>query len=105
MNVWATDRVIEGRVATQADVDSRKCVFFIPDHRSLRYALGHALPVAAKITRPNDGSSFPAHGTLVQIVQAEIVDKYEILLGFVTDEMEGVCTLEDAEILNGVESN
>jgi hypothetical protein len=94
-----TDRVIEGRVATQADVDSGVCVFFIPEERSAPYPLGRPLPITAKIIRPNDGSSFPAFGTKVQIVQAEIIDNSEILVGFLTDEFEGVCTLDEVELL------
>lgn len=93
------NRVIQGRVATQADVDSGVCVFFIPEDRSAPYSLGHPLPITAKIVRPNDGSAFPASGTLVQIVQAEIIDNTEILVGFITDDSEGVCTLEDVELL------
>lgn len=93
------DRVIEGRVATQDDVDHGVCVFFIPEERSAPYALGRPLPAAARIVRPNDGSDFPAYGTEVQIVQAEIVDGVEILVGFLTDGAEGVCVLEDVELL------
>lgn len=94
------DRVIEGRVATQDDVDRGVCVFFIPEERSVPYSLGRGLPIAARIVRPNDGSDFPAFGTEVQIVQAEIVDGNEILIGFLTDEAEGVCMLEDVALLS-----
>jgi hypothetical protein len=93
------NRVIEGRAATQDDVDSATCVFFIPDERSLPYSLGRSLPAAARIIRPSDGSGFPVAGTEIQIVQSEIVDGSEILIGFLTNCAEGVCTIEDVELL------
>lgn len=92
-------KLIEGRAATQQDVDENVCVFFVPDNRSRPFSLGSPLPLAAKITKPSDGTDFPPPGTLVEIVQAEIVDDHDVLLGFVYGEAEGLCGQEDVEII------
>ena len=91
--------VINGRTATQKDVDERNCVFYIPDNRSRPYSLGRPLPIPARVSALADnGPDFFAAGTQVEIVQAEVVDETFVYLGIVCGDEEGICTLEGVEI-------
>jgi len=89
---------ISGRVATQADVDANDCMFFVPDGRSVPYSFGVDLPLAAIVTKLDDGDGFPPPWTEVSIVQAELVDEEDVLLGILYGEEEGVCSLADIEL-------
>jgi hypothetical protein len=94
-------KVINNRVATKEDVDAGQVVFFVPDGRSRPYSFGRLLPVEAKITKPKSNDEFYSPGTIVSIVQAELVDGAEVLLGVqATDDDEGLCSLKDVEVLN-----
>jgi len=90
---------INGRVATQADVDAGTCVFLIPDQRSTPYSFGRELPLAAVVALEDDPNIGPK-GTPVTIVQAEVGDTGDILLGVLFGEDgEALCLLDDVEVL------
>jgi len=90
--------VINGRVATQTDVDEGRCVFFIPNEQSRPFDFDRQLPISAVITLAPTGGDFPPEGTIVEIVQAETVDDGEVILGVIYDQ-QAVCSLTDIEIL------
>jgi hypothetical protein len=92
-------RSSESSPATQADVDSGKAVFWIPDARSQVYDLGYFLPAeaTAKTTIEfGEGESIP-EGATMTVVQAEIVDGADVLLGFTYGDTRGVCALDQVE--------
>jgi len=96
-------QILNGRAATREDFEAGSVIFYIPDERSVPYSLGHELPLAATVIRSEDEDGLPSPGTPVNIVQAEISDGKDVVLGiaFGQDE-EGVCALEDLEILGPV---
>jgi hypothetical protein len=87
------------RVATKADADAGNVIFYIPDQRSAPYSFGQDLPLYARVVKPDESDGFPPPGTILRIVQAEIVDGKDVVLGFVNGDDEGICMLEDLEIL------
>jgi len=92
----STARALNGRTATQADVDTGSVIFYIPDGRSTPYQFGCDLPIRARLLGPEEQSGFPA-GTVVDVMQAEAGDNGEILIGFVVGDEEGVCLLHEIE--------
>jgi len=94
-----SDRVINGRTATEEDVHPGGSFFFIPDGRSSAYSFGIDLPVFAKIVKPDEGDGFPAPGTIVSISQAEMTEDGGVVLGFEYEGGDCVCMLEDVEVL------
>jgi hypothetical protein len=87
----------EKKPATQADVDSGSAVFFVPDTRSKFYDLGMPLPVEAILVadiEASEGECMRA-GTTITVVQAEIVDDRDVLLGITCGEQKGVCMLNE----------
>ncbi len=92
-------RVLNGRVATKVESEGDAVVFFVPDGRRRPYSFGRNLPILARITKTSEEEDFPPLGTVIEIVQAEIVDDENVLLGFVAGEDEGICALEDVEII------
>ena len=94
----------EGRAATEADVDEGLAIFFIPDSRSRAYQTGRTLPVHAKVTKTieieDTEETIPA-GTVVEIIQVELVDDKDILVGFMNEGTPGVCALEEVQLLDG----
>ncbi len=95
----AAQLLIQGRVATQADVDSGSCVFFIPDERSKPYQFDRLLPIPARLTSEHEIDGMPPNAEIL-IVQAEIGDTNDVLLGFLTkDLVEGICQLAEVEVL------
>jgi hypothetical protein len=90
------------RRATKEDIDAGLAVFCVPGERSRPYDLGAPLPVSARIKHDigkEEGEKPVSAGTIVEVVQCEIVDEKEILVGFRQDSDEGVCALEEIEIL------
>ena len=90
------------QAATEADVDKGDAVFFVPDKRSRPYSLDRPLPARAQIAKPirveRSDETIPA-GTNVEVVQVEIVDEKDILVGFVNQGVPGVCMLEEIELI------
>ena len=90
--------------ATEDDCNAGRAVFFIPDNRSTVYDLGKPLPVQARLRQDLEiGSAeqqdvIPA-GTQVEIIQCEIGDNGEILVGFQYEGGVGICMLNDIEII------
>lgn len=96
---WISKRVNDP--ATPEDVRQGRAVFSVPDGKSRVFSLGTSFPIAAvlvvDITR-DDGAVVPA-GTAINIVQVEIVDEKDILVGFrYGNSEEGLCLLEDTNI-------
>jgi len=84
--------------ATAEDVERGIAVFYVPDSRSKIYELGFSLPaeaVAVSDIEVEDGEKILA-GTALTIIQAEIVDDRDVLLGFSYKSGKGVCT--DSEV-------
>lgn len=85
------------RPASAEDVERGHAVFHIPDSRSKVYDLGFSLPAEATVATDivvNEGEKIPI-GTPIKVVQAEIVDDQDIVLGFSYDAGQGVCTLSE----------
>jgi hypothetical protein len=89
-------RALNGRAATQADVDAGTVVFYVPDGRSTPYQFGRELPIRARLLNSEEQSGFPA-GTVVDVVQAEAGDNGEVLIGFVVGDEDGLCLLHEIE--------
>jgi hypothetical protein len=92
-------RALNGRAATQADVDAGTVIFYISDGRSTPYQFGRDLPLRARILGPEEQSGFP-DGTLIDVLQAEVGDNGEVLIGFVVGEEEGICQLNEIELID-----
>jgi len=93
-------KVLNGRVATKADVNANSVVFYIPDGRSVPYEFEHQLPLLARVTKAGDEVNFAPPGALVTIVQAELVDGNDVVLGLMMDgDVEGICDLADVDVL------
>jgi hypothetical protein len=86
--------------ATESDVNTGRAVFHVPDNRSRVFDIGVPLPANAVVISNLDvgeGTTVPA-GTRVIVIQAEIVDQQDVLLGFTYPGGQGVCTIEQVEI-------
>lgn len=86
--------------ATQADVDSGKAAFWVPENRSKAYDLGFPLPAQAVIRKGlecKEGEEPIPAGTFVTVVQAEIVDGSDVLIGFTYEGGQGVCAFDEIE--------
>jgi hypothetical protein len=88
---------LNGRVATEADVDAGTVIFYIADGRSIPYRFERDLPIRARIV--SDESGYPA-GTEIEILQAEVGDTGDILIGFLVGEDEGVGMLHEFELID-----
>jgi hypothetical protein len=90
--------------ATEDDCHAGRAVFFIPDNRSTVYDLGAPLPLIARLKQDTETSSaeqqevIPA-GTQIEIIQCEIGDNGEILVGYRYDGGEGLCMLSEIEMM------
>jgi hypothetical protein len=90
--------------ATEEDCKAGRAIFFVPDNRSTVYDLSKPLPLQARYKQNTETSTadqqwiIPA-GTLVEIIQCEIGDNGEIVVGFRYDAGEGICMLNELEIL------
>lgn len=90
-------KALNGRVATEADADAGEVIFYIPNGRSVPYEFGRDLPLRARLV--GEESGFPAE-TVIEILQAEVGDNGEVLIGFVSGEDEGVCMLHEIELID-----
>jgi hypothetical protein len=90
--------------ATEEDCRAGRAIFYIPDNRSKVYDLGRPLPLSARYRQDTETSTakeqgiIPA-GTVVHIIQCEIGDNGEILVGFRYNGGEGICMLHELEII------
>jgi hypothetical protein len=88
--------------ATEEDVKAGRAIFYVPDERSLPYDLGRPLPLPGKFkvdTQVSPGDLIPAE-TIVQIVQCEIVDDEQILVGFYYAAGQGICELSEVTLID-----
>jgi len=90
--------------ATEEDCKAGQAIFYIPDNRSKVYDLGRPLPLTARYRQDTETSTAKEQGiipaeTVVEIIQCEIGDNGEILVGFRYAEGEGLCMLNELEIL------
>jgi hypothetical protein len=90
--------------ATEEDCKAGRAVFYIPDNRSTVYDLGRPLPLTARYREDTETSTASeqgtiAAGTVVEIIQCEIGDNGQILVGFRYAGGEGLCMLHELEIL------
>ena len=90
----------KSRPATEQDVMNGDAVFFVPDGRSRIYDLGVRLPASARLSRDLDlgESGTLCNGTKITIIQAEIVDAKDVVIGFRVGAGEFVCALEELEL-------
>ncbi len=89
---------LNGRAATQADQDAETVIFYIPDGRSVPYRFEHDLPLRARLLGTEEITGFPT-GTEIEILQAELGDTGDVLIGFIVGEVEGICTLGEIELI------
>lgn len=86
------------RSATENDVESGRAAYWVPDGRSQPYELGISLPTYG-VLRVDIGNQDPIKaGETVQVIQAELIDGTDVLLGFVWKGQMGVCDLHEVEI-------
>jgi hypothetical protein len=69
------------------------------DGRSAPYQFGRALPLRARLLGSEGQSGFP-DGTVIKVLQAEVGDNGEVLIGFVAGEEEGICQLNEIELID-----
>ena len=92
-------RALNGRAATKADQDAEEVTFYIPDGRSVPYQFGRDLPLSARLISSEEATGFPI-GTVIEILQAEIGDTGDVLIGFMAGEEEGICQLNEIELID-----
>ena len=64
--------VLNGRVATEAEAEAKRVIFFVPDGQSEPFRFSQALPLAARTVLEGERDGFPPPGTAVEIIQAGI---------------------------------
>ncbi|MDE3200668.1 MAG: hypothetical protein KGN79_07075 [Acidobacteriota bacterium] len=93
----AKRKALNGRVATEADSLAGEVIFYIPDERSVPYSFGRDLPLRAWLV--GDETGFPPR-TEIEILQAELGDTGDVLVGFMVGEDEGICMLHEVELID-----
>jgi hypothetical protein len=91
----------EGKIrATERDVETGNAIFSISDERSRVYDIGIPLPVTAttRDEMTTSDNSKLAKGTQIKVIQVEIVDERDILVGFRVGQESGVCFLNQVLI-------
>ena len=83
--------------ASAEDVERGSAVFYVPDARSKVYDLGFSLPAEAIVVSDIDVGEAEriSAGTVITVIQAEIVDDRDVLLGFSYQAGRGVCTASE----------
>ncbi len=89
--------------ATLARLRKGQAIFYVPKRKSRVYDLGRPLPIPARVRVPMEvgaGEIIPV-GTAITVVQAEIVDGVDVLIGFRFGDgaEEGLCMLDEIELL------
>ena len=92
--------------ATEEDCKAGRAIFYIPDNRSTVYDLGRPLPLTARYRQDTvigmgEPQKIISAGTPVEIIQCEIGDNGEILVGFLYAGGEGICMLNELDIGEG----
>lgn len=90
--------------ATEQDCKAGVAIFYVPDNRSRVYDLGRPLPLPARYRQDTeigtaDQQEIIRAGTPVEIIQCEIGDNGEILVGFRHNGGVGICMLHELEIM------
>ena len=96
--IMPKSRALNGRVATQADQEAEEVIFYIPNGRSVPYRFERDLPLRARLVGTEKTTRFPI-GTEIEILQAEIGDTGDVLIGFIVGEDEGICLLQEIELI------
>ena len=90
--------------ATEEDCKAGVAIFYILDKRGKVYDLGRPLPLPARYRQDTEIGTgdqlrnIPA-GTPVEIIQCEIGDNGEILVGFRYERGVGICMLNELDII------
>ena len=89
--------------ATEEDCKAGRAVFYIADNRSMVYDQGRPLPLTARYRQDTETNTageqgIIAAGTVVEIIQCEIGDNGEILVGFRYAGGEGICMLNELDM-------
>jgi len=92
-------RALNGRAATTTDQDAEEVIFYIEDGRSVPYWLGRELPLSARLISTEEDTGLPV-GTEIEILQAELGDTGDVLIGFMVGEEEGICQLNEIELID-----
>jgi hypothetical protein len=101
----STLKVLNSRVATEAEAETRSVVFYIPEGRSVPYSFGQNLPLQAKVVIHDEENGFP-FGSVITIVQAEQGDNGEVIFGVMYGvDQEGICMLSDVEVIGPIASS
>jgi hypothetical protein len=90
-------RIAMNTPATEEDCHAGRAIFYIPDNRSTVYDLGRPLPLSARYRQDTvigTGQEVISAGTMVAVMQCEIGDNGEILVGFLYAGGEGILLAE-----------
>jgi len=90
---------LNGRAATKEDQDAGVSIFYVPDARSVPYRFDRDLPLRARLLGTEEETGFPTD-TEIEILQAEKGDTGNVLIGFMVGEREGICQLNEIELLD-----
>ncbi|RRA48423.1 hypothetical protein [Acidipila sp. EB88] len=96
-------QTLNGRVATEQEAEAQTVIFFVPEQRSEPYSFAHALPLIARMALSDPREGFPPVGAPVEIIQAELVDGKDVVLGFLYQGEPGLCMLQDVNVDDGVD--
>ena len=91
-------RALNGRAATKADSEAGSVIFYIEDERSVPYSFGRDLPLRARLVGSEEQTGFPAD-TVIEVLQAEVGDTGDVLIGFMAGDNEGICQLNEIELI------
>lgn len=86
--------------ATQKDCEEKRAIFFCPDGSEVA-DLGKDLPCKARYVGPDAEGLGIKKGDVIEIVQAEqqSADAPVVVIGFRVGKEEGICTLEEIELI------
>jgi hypothetical protein len=85
--------------ATQKDCEEGRAIFFCPNGGGVA-EIGKQLPCKAKYIGEDAGEKAIKKGEVIEVVQAEqSVDGRVVVIGFGLGEQEGICTLDEIELI------
>ena len=95
---WRLTPSLNGRVATEQDVESGTATFYVSSETSRPYAI--ELPAPAIVREEGIGEPTP-----VIVIQAEELDADTVAIGYrFLDGSNGICTLPECEFLSEPDS-